>query len=199
MIKMKIIKEKIDPTELCRLALKLYEENTDESKKELLKKNLQYAYEAIPNARRGYVLGDMDLHDGPIRDIIYDEQNIVNWDYKSYIAENGELYLPHFIESHQKIEYVRKSGYINNLNPPEDIFLFAEAVDSIRRSGVVGYSKIMRHLEVGYDRSKTLIDELGKAGVINPADSDIDPGKVLIEHGNDLSAWDFPKNKTSKN
>ncbi|MDP4010084.1 MAG: DNA translocase FtsK [Candidatus Shapirobacteria bacterium] len=175
--------------------MKLYEENTDESKKELLKKNLQYAYEAIPKARRRYVLGDMDIHDSPIRDILYGEHNMVSWDYRRYVADNGELYLPHFNESHQKIEYVRKSGYINNSNPPEDIAMFAETVDLVRRSGVVSFPKIMRHFLVGYAKARRLIDELGKAAVISTVTNDTEPGKVLIEHGNNMSAWDFPKTK----
>lgn len=95
---MKIKLKKIDPGELCRLAFKLYEENTDELKKEILTNFLKYTYEAIPEDQRCYVLGDMDVHDGPIRDIIYGEHNLANWDYHSYINYYGELYLPHFLD-----------------------------------------------------------------------------------------------------
>lgn len=95
---MKTDKNMIEATELCRFALKLYEENIDKSKTEILKINLKNAYESVLKDDRRTILGDMDIGDGPIRDIIYGEHNLSNWSYQSYINYYGELYLPHFID-----------------------------------------------------------------------------------------------------
>jgi len=174
---MKIKKDKINPTELCRLALKLYEENTDKSKSELLKKNLQYFYEAIPKNCRHLVLGDIDFHDSPIRDIIYGEKNISNWNYRSYV------------------EKARKLGFIDFSNPLEDNMIFAEVVDLAIKSGTVSWPKIMRHFQTGYAKAKRLLNALEKAKIIKPIVDESKPIKVLIKHGNDDSVWKNPSGR----
>jgi hypothetical protein len=131
---MKINKDKIEPSELCRFALKLYEENIDKSKTELLRINLKNAYEGVLEDHRKTILGDMDIGDGPIRDIVYGEHNLSNWDYHNYINFYGELYLPHFLD-YPKYIIKLATGSGSNLPPylitPKDLETIFTSIHNI--------------------------------------------------------------------
>lgn len=164
---MKIKLKKIDPGELCRLAFKLYEENTDELKREILTNFLKYTYETIPKDQRCYVLGDMDVHDGPIRDIIYGENNIANWDYKQYVVDGGELFLPSFDKLHQRIKIAKKSGKTGPASYIRDEKVFIEAVKLAQQSTKLTITLLIKHFGVEYPRAVEIAKELKMSGIID--------------------------------
>lgn len=164
---MKIKLKEIDPSELCRLAFKLYLENTDELKREILTNFLKYTYEAIPKDQRCYVLGDMDVHDGPIRDIIYGEDNIINWDYKKYVAEGGELFLPSFDKLHKRIKKAKKSDVTGPASYIRDEKMFIEAVKLAQQSTTLTITALMKHFSIEYPRAVEIAKELKMAGIID--------------------------------
>ncbi|MCL4384181.1 hypothetical protein M1116_01915 [Patescibacteria group bacterium] len=163
---MKIKKDKVDSKELCRLAFKLYEENTDPLKWEILRNFLKYAYEAIPEKQRHLVLGNMDLHDGPIRDIVYNEHNIVNWDYRKFIADNGDLFLPSFDGFHKRIEVARQSTSNEPLDYVKDKKMFEEAVNLAQQTESMTIVTLMKHFKISFARAVELAKELKAARVI---------------------------------
>ncbi len=80
------------PTTLakCRLAYERFNANPTRAARAALRK----AYEAIPQHRRRYVLGDMDLKDVPIRMIVYGDQEIENWSHRTLGRAMGMNPLP---------------------------------------------------------------------------------------------------------
>ena len=61
---------------------------------EELKEALKNAYEAIPEHKRRFVLGDMDVKDIPIRMIIYGQQELENWSHRLVAKSIGIEPLP---------------------------------------------------------------------------------------------------------
>lgn len=80
------------------------------------------------------------------------------------------------------------------MNNKKDIF-FIEAVDLIRKSGVISFQKIMRHFRVGYARAIRLLNELENMGVLGPDNGDSKPREILIKHEDDGSVWKNPSER----
>jgi hypothetical protein len=76
--------------EKCSAAYKKFLAEQSDEARDLLKQ----AYEAIPEHRRRFVLGDMDVKDIPVRMIIYGEDEVEKWSHRQVAKSLGVKPLP---------------------------------------------------------------------------------------------------------
>jgi len=67
--------------------------------------------------------------------------------------------------------------------------IFEEAIELIKKSGIISCASVMRHFKVGYARAARLLDQIEKEGIIGPPKDDSPLRDVLVEHKHEKEVW----------
>ena len=72
--------------------------------------------------------------------------------------------------------------------PLKDVML-EEAIELIKKSGIVSWPLITKHFKVGYARTVRLLNQIEKEGIVGPSMDDSGSRDILIEHKHEKEVW----------